>query len=140
MGEAQQVMSHVEKLRDERNKLESLTVERIPNEENIKKMEVCNVCGALLVAGDAQQRIDEHIMGKQHMGYARIRSYIEGRRLGKREIEDLDEIISRERAERMRDRDRVKEEEKRNDEAIPTVTEEKVESISENTEKTHEPK
>lgn len=46
-----------------------------------KKMEVCNVCGALLVAGDAQQRIDEHIMGKQHMGYARIRVYIEQRQV-----------------------------------------------------------
>ena len=42
-----------------------------------KDMEVCQVCGALLVVGDAQQRIDEHIMGKQHMGYAQIRSYID---------------------------------------------------------------
>ena len=39
-------------------------------------MEVCDVCGALLIVGDAQQRIDEHIMGKQHMGYARIRTYL----------------------------------------------------------------
>jgi hypothetical protein len=35
-------------------------------------MEVCTVCGALLVVGDVQQRIDEHLMGKQHAGYARI--------------------------------------------------------------------
>lgn len=42
-----------------------------------KDMEVCEVCGALLVVGDAQQRLDEHIMGKQHMGYARIRSHVE---------------------------------------------------------------
>ena len=40
-------------------------------------MEVCTVCGALLVVGDVQQRIDEHLMGKQHAGYARIRSYVE---------------------------------------------------------------
>lgn len=40
-------------------------------------MNVCQVCGALLVAGDAQQRMDEHIMGKQHMGYARILAFIE---------------------------------------------------------------
>jgi hypothetical protein len=30
-----------------------------------KTMEVCTVCGALLVVGDVQQRIDEHLMGKQ---------------------------------------------------------------------------
>lgn len=47
------------------------------DEENIKRMEVCQVCGALLVSGDAQQRIDEHISGKQHVGYARIREFIE---------------------------------------------------------------
>lgn len=42
-----------------------------------KTMEVCHVCGALLVVGDVQQRIDEHLMGKQHAGYARIRAYVE---------------------------------------------------------------
>ena len=51
------------------------------DEDMSKRMEVCETCGALLVAGDAQQRIDEHIMGKQHMGYARIRAYVEERRV-----------------------------------------------------------
>lgn len=40
-------------------------------------MEVCDVCGAFLIVGDAQSRIDDHLMGKQHMGYARLRSAIE---------------------------------------------------------------
>lgn len=31
-------------------------------------MEVCEVCGAFLIVGDAQQRIDDHLMGKQHVG------------------------------------------------------------------------
>lgn len=44
-------------------------------------MEVCEVCGSLLVANDTQQRVDEHLMGKQHMGYARIRSFIEERKV-----------------------------------------------------------
>jgi len=52
-----------------------------PFNEPLKAMEVCRVCGALLVVGDAQQRVDEHIMGKQHSGYARIRSYVEGKRM-----------------------------------------------------------
>lgn len=52
-----------------------------PYNEPLKAMEVCTVCGALLVVGDAQQRVDEHIMGKQHSGYARIRAYVDGKRM-----------------------------------------------------------
>lgn len=33
-----------------------------------KQMEVCKVCGAFLIVGDAQQRIDDHLTGKQHLG------------------------------------------------------------------------
>lgn len=40
-------------------------------------MEVCSVCGAFLVVGDAPSRQEEHLMGKQHMGYARVRSTID---------------------------------------------------------------
>jgi len=40
-------------------------------------MEVCPVCGAFLVVGDAQQRVEEHLSGKQHMGYAKVRTTIE---------------------------------------------------------------
>ena len=50
-------------------------------EELAKKMEVCETCGSLLVANDTQQRVDEHLMGKQHMGYARIRAFIEERKV-----------------------------------------------------------
>ena len=50
-------------------------------------MDICRVCGAFLVVGDAQQRMDEHIMGKQHMGYARILAYIEEHKVKQSEIE-----------------------------------------------------
>lgn len=33
-----------------------------------KLMEVCEVCGAFLIVGDAQQRIEDHLTGKQHLG------------------------------------------------------------------------
>lgn len=33
-----------------------------------KQMEVCEVCGAFLIVGDAQQRIEDHLTGKQHLG------------------------------------------------------------------------
>ena len=42
-----------------------------------KAMEVCETCGAFLIVGDAQQRIDDHLMGKLHVGYARMRSTVE---------------------------------------------------------------
>jgi len=50
------------------------------NEPN-KAMEVCVTCGALLVVGDPHQRLDEHVSGKQHKGFAQIRSYLDQRRI-----------------------------------------------------------
>ena len=41
-----------------------------------KEMEVCTICGALLIVNDAQQRVDEHMQGKQHVGYTMIRQYV----------------------------------------------------------------
>lgn len=34
--------------------------------EQEKQMEVCQVCGAFLIVGDAQQRIDDHLMGNKN--------------------------------------------------------------------------
>ena len=42
-----------------------------------KAMEVCDICGAFLIVGDAQQRVDDHLMGKQHVGYARLRAAVD---------------------------------------------------------------
>lgn len=42
-----------------------------------KQMEVCEVCGAFLIVGDAQQRVDDHLMGKQHVGYARLKEAVD---------------------------------------------------------------
>ena len=41
-----------------------------------EKMELCDVCGSFLVIGDTQSRVDAHLLGKQHMGYSRIRGAI----------------------------------------------------------------
>jgi len=48
--------------------------------EPTKTMEVCVTCGALLVVGDPHQRLDEHVSGKQHKGYAQIRLYLDQQR------------------------------------------------------------
>lgn len=36
-------------------------------------MDVCEVCGALILVGDTQLRIEDHILGRQHDGYAKLR-------------------------------------------------------------------
>ena len=48
-----------------------------------KQMEVCEVCGAFLIVGDAQSRVDDHLMGKQHMGYAKIKTAIVELKVGR---------------------------------------------------------
>lgn len=42
-----------------------------------EKMELCDVCGSFLVIGDTQSRVDAHLLGKQHIGFARIRTAID---------------------------------------------------------------
>ncbi|KAG8536232.1 hypothetical protein GDO81_026842, partial [Engystomops pustulosus] len=75
--EAQGVMKLVEQLKEERELLKSTTstIESFAAQE--KQMEVCEVCGAFLIVGDAQSRVDDHLMGKQHMGYAKIKNTVE---------------------------------------------------------------
>lgn len=52
-------------------------------------MEVCEVCGAFLIVGDAQSRVDDHLMGKQHMGYAKIKSTVEELKVKESPVERL---------------------------------------------------
>lgn len=47
------------------------------SETQEKQMEVCETCGAFLIVGDAQSRIDDHLMGKQHIGYTKLRKALE---------------------------------------------------------------
>lgn len=60
---------------------------------NEKQMEVCEVCGAFLIVGDAQQRIEDHLSGKQHLGYSKLRKAVEemyAKRQKEREKEEKD--------------------------------------------------
>ena len=59
-------------------RLQQSVTEDLPQ---LKQMEVCEVCGAFLIVGDAPQRQDEHLMGKQHAGYAQVRAEIEKRKV-----------------------------------------------------------
>lgn len=42
-----------------------------------KRMEVCQTCGAFLIVGDAQKRIESHFEGRQHTGWARVRQALQ---------------------------------------------------------------
>ncbi|CAO3665790.1 unnamed protein product [Umbelopsis ramanniana] len=72
-----------------------------------KKMEVCTICGAFLVTGDAPDRLDSHFSGKQHQGYQKIRDTLEkmestSRHTGRRD----DRRGGYDRRDRNRERDR----------------------------------
>nr|AAI39883.1 Zgc:136380 protein [Danio rerio] len=118
--EAQGMMKLVEQLKEEREELSSThsTIESFAAQE--KQMEVCEVCGAFLIVGDAQSRVDDHLMGKQHMGYAKIKSTVEElkeklrRRSEDPEKEDQGKKVKddREREREEREKRRKEEEEK----------------------------
>ncbi|XP_066470654.1 luc7-like protein 3 isoform X2 [Tiliqua scincoides] len=117
--EAQGMMKLVEQLKEERELLRSTTstIESFAAQE--KQMEVCEVCGAFLIVGDAQSRVDDHLMGKQHMGYAKIKATVEElkEKLRKRTEEpERDDRLKKEkleREEREREREREEREKKR---------------------------
>ena len=82
-----------------------------------KAMEVCEVCGAFLIVGDAQQRIDDHLMGKLHVGYARLRASVDQLLEERRKTRDI--------KEKEKDKE-IEERRKRREEAGDQVVEEPV--------------
>lgn len=70
--EAQDLMAEVERYRGDLDRLRHLEAEN-PTYRLEKRMEVCSTCGAFLIVGDAQKRIEAHFEGRQHNGWARIR-------------------------------------------------------------------
>ncbi|GAB6020269.1 Luc7-like protein 3 [Chamberlinius hualienensis] len=102
--EAQGIMKLCDQLKEERENLRRAnenshwlqTAEIAAAQE--KQMEVCEVCGAFLIVGDAQQRVDDHLMGKQHMGYARLKIALEEML---KEKEEREKQREKDREERM---------------------------------------
>ncbi|KAM4598630.1 luc7-like protein 3 [Polymixia lowei] len=116
--EAQGMMKLVEQLKEERELLSSTpsTIESFAAQE--KQMEVCEVCGAFLIVGDAQSRVDDHLMGKQHMGYAKIKSTVEElkEKLRRRSEDPVGENPAVRRDREDREREREEKEKKRKEE------------------------
>ncbi|XP_059613185.1 luc7-like protein 3 [Phlebotomus argentipes] len=81
VDQAQGLMKLCDQLKEEKDALmqnvESAhwSMELVQAQE--KQMEVCEVCGAFLIVGDAQQRIEDHLTGKQHLGYSKVRKVID---------------------------------------------------------------
>lgn len=121
VDQAQGLMSLCDQLKDEKEVLIT-NHENSDNDKNggapwteytstEKQMEVCEVCGAFLIVGDAQQRIEDHLTGKQHLGYSKLRNAIDEMYESRRkEAEAADKQREEERRQRndggRRDRDR----------------------------------
>lgn len=86
--QAQGLLKLSDQLRDEREEIRkslNMNSQGLPGSHALreeyaaqqKAMEVCDTCGAFLIVGDAQQRIDDHLLGKQHVGYARLRAAVD---------------------------------------------------------------
>jgi hypothetical protein len=74
--EASEMMRQVEDLKREQERI-LRQKESNPILKQEKRMEVCEVCGALLIAGDPQHRLESHFEGRQHLGYIKIRETFE---------------------------------------------------------------
>ncbi|VDK22814.1 unnamed protein product [Taenia asiatica] len=73
VDQAQGVLKLCEQLKFERSQLEGDTR---PGAGQSKELEVCEICGAFRIKDDAPQRVEEHLAGKMHLGYAKIRDYV----------------------------------------------------------------
>ena len=74
--ESQEVLTECEKLKAECKYLEN-QIEMALNNADQKQMQVCDVCGSFLIVNDAQSRVEEHISGKQHQGFAKLRGALD---------------------------------------------------------------
>ncbi|KAK0409366.1 hypothetical protein QR680_004498 [Steinernema hermaphroditum] len=72
---AQEFIERSDRLQQERAKLKANLFSGEPGRG--KTMEVCQICGCFMNVGETQQRLDEHLNGRQHVGYAKVNATIE---------------------------------------------------------------
>lgn len=113
MEEAQEAMKEIYEMKDERERVKrnnqsghwiQQKAEIGANQE--KQMEVCDVCGAFLIVNDVQQRVEDHLMGKQHQGYGRIKTAIDELLETWRKTVDEDNPREKDRDNRRESRER----------------------------------
>ncbi|KAJ3026197.1 UNVERIFIED_CONTAM: hypothetical protein HDU68_006071 [Siphonaria sp. JEL0065] len=52
-----------------------MNMEAIKNSVNNRRLVICDICSATLVYNDSTQRMQDHITGKQHVGYKKLREW-----------------------------------------------------------------
>ncbi|EYC07636.1 hypothetical protein Y032_0069g328 [Ancylostoma ceylanicum] len=109
----QELVDKIEQLEKQKTAVEerlnnTATIPPPIDESAIKVMEVCEVCGSMLIKNDAQCRVEEHLSGKMHMGFSKI----------KVTIEELRERIRKRDEENEKERQKLREERERRKELI----------------------
>ncbi|CRG94722.1 U1 snRNA associated protein, putative [Plasmodium gallinaceum] len=79
------------------------------NEENDKanetNLKVCQVCGAMQSVGDVIQRFENHVNGKQHLGFEKIRNTLDKLKVG---IKEREEMIEKHRKMKYKNNNHMK--------------------------------
>ncbi|KAF2315803.1 hypothetical protein GH714_040342 [Hevea brasiliensis] len=111
VDEAQALMKKVDELNAEKAliQFQSDKLLMAPQE---KKMALCEICGSFLVANDAAERTQSHVVGKQHIGYGMVRDFITEYKAAKEKAKEEERLAMEKEAEEQRKK-REKEYEKR---------------------------
>ncbi|KAG8638499.1 luc7-like protein 3 [Manihot esculenta] len=111
VDEAQALMKKVDELNVEKALIQSQSDKllMVPQE---KKMALCEICGSFLVANDAVERTQSHVLGKQHIGYGLVRDFITEYKEAKEKAKE-EERLAREKEAEERRKQREKEHERR---------------------------
>jgi len=76
VDESQALQKLVDELKQKKADTELIIIRKQPQLVTGKTQIVCEVCSAILVKNDAEQRVQSHLQGKQHLGYDTIRKTI----------------------------------------------------------------
>ncbi|WCJ36476.1 LUC7 N_terminus domain-containing protein [Euphorbia peplus] len=107
VDEAQALMKKVDELNTEKALIQTQNdkILMVPQE---KKMALCEICGSFLVANDAAERTQSHVVGKQHIGYGLVRDFIAEYKEAKEKARE-EERLTREKEAEERRKQREKE-------------------------------
>jgi len=98
--EAQELLMKVEQLTKDKTAIITASISNLERSQEVRKMTVCEVCGAFLVLNDAEVRVDAHLRGRTHQGFKIVRDKIE-------------EILKKQSKRRKRSRSRSRSRSKR---------------------------
>lgn len=111
VDEAQALMKKVDELNAEKALIQSQS-DKVLLAPQEKKMALCEICGSFLVANDAAERTQSHVIGKQHIGYGMVRDFIIEYKEAKEKAKE-EERLAREKEAEERRKQREKEHERR---------------------------